>query len=132
MWVALPAFTFHCCMYGAFYAVVTSPAIMLSLAIVLEVIATSLLPKTNQFTSIPTSIAVLVGYGSAFYLLSLTVQTMSLGVAYAIWCGAGIVLVAALSWLVYGQKLDIYAVIGIALILAGVVIINLFSSSVSH
>ena len=108
------------------------PAIMLSLAIVLEVIATSLLPKTNQFTSIPTSIAVLVGYGSAFYLLSLTVQTMSLGVAYAIWCGAGIVLVAALSWLVYGQKLDIYAVIGIALILGGVVIINLFSSSVSH
>lgn len=108
------------------------PAIMLSLAIILEVIATSLLPKTNQFTSIPTSIAVLVGYGCAFYLLSLTVQTMSLGVAYAIWCGAGIVLVAALSWLVYGQKLDIYAVIGIALILVGVVIINLFSSSVSH
>ncbi|WP_016766983.1 SMR family transporter, partial [Vibrio cyclitrophicus] len=65
-------------------------------------------------------------------LLSLTVQTMSLGVAYAIWCGAGIVLVAALSWLVYGQKLDIFAIIGIALILSGVVIINLFSSSVSH
>ncbi|WP_016798674.1 SMR family transporter, partial [Vibrio cyclitrophicus] len=64
--------------------------------------------------------------------LSLTVQTMSLGVAYAIWCGAGIVLVAALSWLVYGQKLDIFAIIGIALILSGVVIINLFSSSVSH
>ncbi|QFT12119.1 Multidrug transporter EmrE (plasmid) [Vibrio sp. THAF190c] len=57
---------------------------------------------------------------------------MSLGVAYAIWCGAGIVLVAALSWLVHGQKLDIYAVIGIALILVGVVIVNLFSSSVSH
>jgi small multidrug resistance pump len=57
---------------------------------------------------------------------------MSLGVAYAIWCGAGIVLVAALSWLVYGQKLDIYAIIGIALILSGVVIINLFSTSVSH
>jgi small multidrug resistance pump len=60
------------------------------------------------------------------------VQTMSLGVAYAIWCGAGIVLVAALSWLVYGQKLDTFAIIGIALILAGVLIINLFSSSVSH
>ncbi len=105
---------------------------MLSLAIVLEVVATSLLPKTQQFTSLPATAAVLAGYVCAFYLLSLTVQTMSLGVAYAIWCGAGIVLVAALSWLVYGQKLDIYAIIGIALILAGVVIINLFSSSVSH
>lgn len=108
------------------------PPVMLSLAIVLEVVATSLLPKTKQFTSLPATAAVLVGYCCAFYLLSLTVQTMSLGVAYAIWCGAGIVLVAALSWLVYGQKLDIFAIIGIALILAGVVIINLFSTSVSH
>ncbi|MEZ9521427.1 multidrug efflux SMR transporter [Vibrio splendidus] len=108
------------------------PSVMLSLAIMLEVVATSLLPKTQQFTSLPATAAVLVGYCCAFYLLSLTVQTMSLGVAYAIWCGAGIVLVAALSWLVYGQKLDIFAIIGIALILAGVVIINLFSSSVSH
>ncbi len=108
------------------------PSVMLSLAIMLEVVATSLLPKTQQFTSLPATAAVLVGYCCAFYLLSLTVQTMSLGVAYAIWCGAGIVLVAALSWLVYGQKLDIFAIIGIVLILAGVVIINLFSTSVSH
>lgn len=108
------------------------PPVMLSLAIMLEVVATSLLPKTQQFTSLPATAAVLASYGCAFYLLSLTVQTMSLGVAYAIWCGAGIVLVAALSWLVYGQKLDIYALIGIALILAGVVTINLFSTSVSH
>ncbi|WP_032555173.1 DMT family transporter [Vibrio sp. MED222] len=106
--------------------------VMLSLAIMLEVVATSLLPKTQHFTSLPATAAVLASYGCAFYLLSLTVQTMFLGVAYAIWCGAGIVLVAALSWLVYGQKLDIFAIIGIALILAGVVIINLFSSSVSH
>ena len=98
------------------------PPVMLSLAIVLEVVATSL----------PATAAVLASYGCAFYLLSLTVQTMPLGVAYAIWCGAGIVLVAALSWLVYGQKLDIYAIIGITSILAGVVIINLFSTSVSH
>ncbi len=73
------------------------PPVMLSLAIVLEVVATSLLPKTQQFTSLPATVAVLASYGCAFYLLSLTVQTMSLGVAYAIWCGAGIVLVAALS-----------------------------------
>ena len=108
------------------------PPVMLSLAIVLEVVATSLLPKTQQFTFLPATATVLVGYAVAFYLLSLTVQTMPLGVAYAIWCGAGMVLVAALSWLVYGQKLDIFAVIGIGFILSGVVIINLFSSSVSH
>ena len=66
------------------------PPLILSLAIVLEVVATSLLPKTQQFTSLPATAAVLAGYGCAFYLLSLTVQTMSLGVAYAIWCGAGI------------------------------------------
>ncbi|EAP92102.1 quaternary ammonium compound-resistance protein [Vibrio splendidus 12B01] len=108
------------------------PPVMLSLAIVLEVVATSLLPKMKQFTSLPATAAVLVGYCCAFYLLSLTVQTMSLGVAYAIWCGAGIVLVAALSWLVYGQKLDIFAIIGIALILVGVMIINLFSTLVIH
>ncbi|WP_435250433.1 DMT family transporter [Vibrio sp. nBUS_14] len=108
------------------------PPVMLSLAIVLEVAVTSLLPKTQQFTSLPTTAAVLDSYGCAFYLLSLTVQTMPLGVAYAIWCVAGIVLVAALSLLIYGQKLDIYAIIGITLILAGVVIINLFSTLVSH
>ena len=106
--------------------------VMLSLAIVLEVVANSLLPKMQQFTSLLATAAVLVGYGCVFYLLSLTVQTMSLGVAYAIWCAAGIVLVAALSWLVYGQKIDIFAIIGIVLILSGVVIINLFSTSVSH
>ncbi|WP_257292164.1 multidrug efflux SMR transporter [Endozoicomonas sp. ONNA1] len=109
-----------------------SPALTLTLAIVLEVFATSWLPKTNQFTSPLPTMAVLVGYGLAFYLLSITVQTLSLGVAYAIWCGAGIVLVAASSWLIYGQKLDIYALIGIGFILTGTVIINLFSSSVSH
>ncbi|MEZ9761690.1 multidrug efflux SMR transporter [Vibrio splendidus] len=86
----------------------------------------------QQFTSLPATAAVLASYGCAFYLLSLTMQTMSLGVAYAIWCGAGSVLVTALFWLVFGQKLDIYAAICIALILFGVVIINLFSTSVRH
>lgn len=108
------------------------PVITLSLAIILEVFATSWLPKTKQFTAVAPTLSVLVGYGLAFYLLSITVQSMSLGVAYAIWCGAGIVLVAAMSWLVYGQKLDIYALVGISFILIGTLIINLFSSSVSH
>lgn len=108
------------------------PIITLSLAIICEVFATSWLPKTNQFTSLPASVGVLIGYGLAFYLLSITVQTMSLGVAYAVWCGAGIVLVAAISWLVHGQKLDVYALVGIGFILTGTAIINIFSSSVSH
>ena len=122
------------------------PVMTLIIAIVLEVFATSWLPKTQKFTALyPTlgvlvgyglalypTLGVLVGYGLAFYLLSLTVQSMALGVAYAIWCGAGIVLVAALSWLVYGQKLDVYALVGIGFILCGTVIINLFSTSISH
>ncbi|WP_019277380.1 DMT family transporter [Vibrio coralliilyticus] len=108
------------------------PVVTLIIAIVLEVFATSWLPKTQQFTALYPTLGVLVGYGLAFYLLSLTVQSMALGVAYAIWCGAGIVLVAALSWLVYGQKLDVYALVGISFILCGTVIINLFSTSVSH
>ena len=106
--------------------------IPLSLAIVFEVLATSYLPKTNQFTALVPTFLVLVGYGLAFYLLSVAVQSMSLGVAYAIWCGVGVVLVASISWLVYGQKLDVYAIAGIALILLGTVIINLWSTSVSH
>lgn len=109
-----------------------SPAIALSMAIVLEVFATSLLPKTENFTAVGPTLAVLIGYGIAFYLLSITVQSIPVGIAYAIWCGAGIVLVAGISWLFFGQKLDLAAIIGIGFILAGTVIINLFSNSVSH
>ncbi|WP_112479464.1 DMT family transporter [Vibrio variabilis] len=108
------------------------PYLALAIAIGLEVFATSLLPKTEQFTALGPTLAVLVGYGLAFYLLAVAVQTLSLGVAYAIWCGAGIVLVAGLSWLVYGQQLDLYAIVGIGFILVGTMIINIFSSSVTH
>ncbi|GMQ49271.1 DMT family transporter [Vibrio sp. 10N] len=108
------------------------PYLSLSIAIGLEVFATSWLPKTEQFTALVPTLAVLISYGLAFYLLAVAVQTLSLGVAYAIWCGAGIVLVAGLSWLVYGQKLDLYAIVGIGFILVGTMIINVYSSSVSH
>ncbi|UXI04358.1 DMT family transporter [Photobacterium sp. TY1-4] len=108
------------------------PLVTLSFAIVLEVLATSWLPRTNQFTAVVPTAGVLVGYGLAFYLLSLTVQNMPLGVAYAIWCGAGIVLVALIAWLLHGQKLDGYAIVGIALILLGTVIINVFSTAIDH
>ena len=100
--------------------------------IIFEVIATSLIPKTQQFTVVSFSILVLIGYGLAFYLLSMTSQTLALGVVYAIWSGLGIVLVTGIAWFAYGQKLDFYALIGIGLILAGTVVINLFSTTSHH
>ncbi|UTM60379.1 SMR family transporter [Photobacterium sp. CCB-ST2H9] len=106
--------------------------VSLFLAIICEVIATSMLPKTQQFTQLVPTLVVLTGYMVAFFLLSVTVKVVPIGVAYAIWCGAGIVLVALISWLWYGQKLDLYALLGMTLILAGTLIINVFSKSVSH
>ncbi|GAB6261329.1 multidrug efflux SMR transporter [Photobacterium sp. R1] len=108
------------------------PMVSLFLAIICEVIATSMLPKTQQFTQLVPTLVVLTGYMVAFFLLSVTVKVVPIGVAYAIWCGAGIVLVALISWLWYGQKLDLYALLGMTLILAGTLIINVFSKSVSH
>ena len=97
-----------------------------------EVIATSALKASDGFTRLGPSLFVVVGYAVAFYFLSLTLRTMSVGVAYAIWCGAGIILIALIGWLVLGQKLDLPAILGMALIVAGVAVINLFSSSVRH
>jgi small multidrug resistance pump len=104
----------------------------LSIAIVAEVIATSALKASDGFTRLGPSLFVVVGYAVAFYFLSLTLRTMSVGVAYAIWCGAGIVLVSLIGWLVLGQRLDAPALGGMALIIAGVAVINLFSKSVAH
>lgn len=108
------------------------PLATLMIAILLEVLATSYLPKTNQFTSVFITVGILITYALAFYFLSVTVHAMSLGIAYAIWCGVGIVLVASISWLVYGQKLDVYAIVGMSFILMGTVIINVYSTSVNH
>ncbi|WP_420848091.1 DMT family transporter [Photobacterium sanctipauli] len=108
------------------------PMMALCIAIVCEVVATSMLPKTQQFTQPVPTLVTLVGYGMAFFLLSVTVKAVPIGIAYAIWCGAGIVLVAMISWLWYGQQLDLPAMIGILLILIGTVVINVFSKSVSH
>ena len=108
------------------------PYLYLAIAIVAEVVATSSLRATDGFTRWIPSLIVALGYGVAFYYLSLTLRTMAVGIAYAIWCGAGIVLVAFISWLVLGQKLDTPAIGGMALIIAGVAVINVFSKSVSH
>ncbi|MCS0026260.1 SMR family transporter [Vibrio alginolyticus] len=108
------------------------PMLALSIAIVCEVIATSYIPKTEQFTKMMPSTVVLIGYGIAFFLLSVTVKTMPVGVVYAIWSGAGIVLVATVGCFVYGQRLDLPALVGIGFILTGVMIVNLLSRTVGH
>ena len=104
----------------------------LSVAIAAEVIATSALKASNGFTRpVPTTVVVL-GYGIAFYFLSLVLKTVPVGVAYAIWSGAGIVLIALVGWLVLKQTLDAPALAGMALIVAGVAVIQLFSRSAAH
>lgn len=104
----------------------------LAIAIVGEVIATSFLRASAGFTQLVPSIVVVVGYGVTFYFFSLALQTIPVGIAYAIWSGVGIVLISIIAFLAYGQSLDLPAVIGIGLILAGVLIINLFSQSSAH
>jgi len=104
----------------------------LAIAIVAEVIATSSLRACEGFTRLWPSVVVVAGYAIAFYFLSLTLRSMSVGIVYAIWSGVGIVLISIIAWILFGQKLDVPAIIGIALIIAGVAVINLFSQSVSH
>lgn len=103
--------------------------IYLAIAIVAEVIATSCLKPSEGFTRLWPSIAVVAGYGLAFFFLSLTLRTIPVGVAYAVWSGVGIVLVATVGWLAFGQKLDAPAVIGMAMIIGGVAVLNLFSAT---
>jgi small multidrug resistance pump len=104
----------------------------LMVAIIAEVIATSALKATAGFTRLIPSLLVIVGYGTAFYFLSLTLRSIPLGIAYALWSGIGIVLVSIVGWLLYRQHLDVPAIIGIALMISGVLVINLFSKSAGH
>src|SRR3546814_358248 len=104
----------------------------LLVAIVSEVVATSFMKESNGFTRIGPSLVTLAGYGIAFYFLSLTLREMPTGVAYAIWSGVGIVLIAAVAWVFQGQRLDTPALAGTGLIVAGVLVMTLFSKSVAH
>ena len=106
--------------------------LFLSIAIVSEVMATSALKASAGFTRPLPSLVVVVGYGVAFYFLSLTLKTVPVGVAYAFWSGAGVALIALVGWAFLGQRLDAPAILGLALIVAGVVVINVFSRTVSH
>lgn len=101
-------------------------------AIVLEVIGTCALQASEQFTRPRPLILTALGYAASFYFLSLVLRTMPVGIAYAIWSGLGIVLITLVGLIWFGQKLDMPAVVGLALIIAGVGTINLFSSTISH
>jgi small multidrug resistance pump len=106
--------------------------VYLVIAVVGEVIATTALKSSAGFTNLVPSLVVVAGYAIAFYFLSLTLHAMSVGIAYAIWSGLGIVLVSIIAWVRFGQVLDTAALIGMALILAGVVVINVFSNAAAH
>jgi small multidrug resistance pump len=106
--------------------------VYLSIAIVAEVAATSALKAAEGFTRVIPSVAVVAGYVVAFYFLSLTLRTIPVGIAYAIWSGIGISLIALIGWLLYGQALDFPAMVGLVFIISGVVILNGFSKSIVH
>jgi small multidrug resistance pump len=104
----------------------------LLIAIVADVVATSALKATEGFTRLLPVLIVVSGYGLSFYFFSLVLKTISVGVAYAIWSGLGIVLITLVAVFLYGQVLDRPAVVGMILIILGVAIINLFSRTVAH
>ena len=106
--------------------------LFLCIAIAFELVGTSLLMKTEQFTRLILSVLVLVSYGSSFYFLSLSLKYIPVGIAYALWSGVGIVCIALIGFLFYKQRLDLPAVAGIILIIAGVLVINLFSKSLTN
>ena len=106
--------------------------IYLAVAIVAEVIATSALKASEEFSKLTPSIIVVVGYAIAFYCLSVVLKSIPVGITYAIWSGVGIVLIALAGVFFFNQKLDLAAVIGMSLIILGVVVINVFSNSIEH
>jgi small multidrug resistance pump len=106
--------------------------LVLGAAVLAETIGTTALQASQQFTRFWPSVLVIVAYAISFYLLSITLRVMPVGVVYALWSGLGICLIALIGWLVFGQKLDLPALAGLALIIAGILVINLFSKSTMH
>ena len=105
---------------------------MLAIAIVAEVCATTAMKQSDGFTRMPWTVVTVVGYGIAFYFLSLTLRTIPTGMAYAIWSGVGIVLISTAAWAFQGQKLDAAALTGMGLIVTGVIVLNVFSHMSAH
>ncbi|SAL22177.1 DMT family transporter [Caballeronia humi] len=105
---------------------------LLAVAIVAEVVATSALRASDGFTRLVPSLIVVAGYGLSFYLLSLTLRSLPVGIVYAVWSGAGIVLITAVAAFLFKQVPDLPAVLGMGLIVAGVVVLNVFSKVSAH
>lgn len=101
-------------------------------AIVLEVIGTSFLQRSQQFSQLVPTVLMGICYAASFYFLTLVLRSMPLGIAYAIWSGLGMVLVSVIGLVIFGQKLDLPAVLGLGLIVIGVIVVNLFSKTVGH
>lgn len=106
--------------------------LILVLAVLCEGLGTTSLQASQQFTRFWPSLGVTVGFGASFYLLMIVLKTMPLGITYAVWSGLGICLTALLGWLIFKQGVDLAAVLGMGLIIAGIVVINLFSETASH
>ena len=106
--------------------------LILFLAIVFETVATSFLKQSEQFTKLVPSVLTVLGYAAAFYCLSVVLKSIPVGIAYAIWSGVGIILIALIVFFVFIHHLDLSAIIGLVLIIAGVVVIYVCSNSVSH
>ena len=106
--------------------------LQLLLAIVAEVVATSALKASEGFTRLWPAVIVVVGYSVSFYCLSLVLKTIPVGITYAVWSGLGIVLITLAAWWLYGQTIDTAGLVGMGLILAGVVVLNVFSASGGH
>jgi small multidrug resistance pump len=108
------------------------PWLLLAIAILAEVVGTSALKASEGFSRPWPSVVVVLGYAVAFYCLSLVLRSIPVGVAYAIWSGLGIVLITLVAWVVYGQPIDLPALLGMGLIIAGVLVLNLFSKTAAH
>jgi len=106
--------------------------LFLFIAIIFEIIATSALKKSEQFTQLIPSIVTIIGYFAAFYFLSFAIKTIPVGIAYAIWSGVGIVLITAIGAIFFKETPDLPAIIGLALIMIGVIVINVFSKTTAH
>ncbi len=106
--------------------------LFLAIAIVAEVIATSALKASEEFTRLIPSIIVVFGYGVAFYFMTLVIRTIPIGITYAIWSGLGIVLISVVGFFLYKQALDLPAILGMGLIISGVIVIHVFSKTAGH
>ncbi|MCW1955470.1 SMR family transporter [uncultured Lentibacter sp.] len=108
------------------------PYLYLAIAVAFETIATSAMQASQQFSRLWPSLLVVLGYSISFYFMALTLKYMPVGIVYALWSGLGILLIAVIGYAIFGQKLDLPALTGLALIIAGIAVIQLFSNTTTH